>query len=63
MIMPSESMWQLAASHMQPPIMQQMQLSPFSPASVPSGAMVVWTIGYVMVMVALAIRGLQRRDL
>ncbi|MEO5989792.1 MAG: ABC transporter permease [Candidatus Eisenbacteria bacterium] len=63
LLMPSDSMWQLAASHMQPAIMRQMNVSPFSPASVPSAAMVWWAAGYALVLVLLAIRGLSRRAL
>jgi ABC-type transport system involved in multi-copper enzyme maturation permease subunit len=34
LIMPSEALWQLAAHHMQPPIMRDLGITPFSPASV-----------------------------
>ncbi len=63
LIMPSDSMWQLAASNMQPKIMSQLSITPFSPASVPSPAMVWWALGYCVLMVALAIRGLNKRAL
>jgi hypothetical protein len=63
LIMPSESMWTLAAAHMQPPLMREMSLTPFSPASVPSAAMVWWTAGYVVMLLVLALRGLQKRAL
>ena len=63
LIMPSESLWQLAAHHMQPTIMSQLQLTPFSPASVPSPAMVVWAGGYLVVALLVAIVQLNRRAL
>lgn len=63
LIMPSDAMWQLAASHMQPAIMRQLTLTPFSPASIPSTAMVWWAAGYAVALVALAIRGLSKRPL
>jgi len=63
LIMPSESMWQLAAWHMQPSIVRDMNLTPFSPASVPNGAMVAWAAGYVLVTMFLAVRGFARRPL
>jgi len=63
LIMPSEAMWQLAAWHMQPAITRELQLTPFSPASVPNGTMVAWTIGYVLVTLALAVRSFSRREL
>jgi Cu-processing system permease protein len=46
LLMPCEAMWQLAAHHMQPTIMRELAITPFSPASVPSGAMVLWSIAY-----------------
>jgi ABC-type transport system involved in multi-copper enzyme maturation permease subunit len=63
LIMPSESMWQLAAHHMQPVLMSQLQLTPFSPASVPSPAMVAWTGGYVVVALIAALIQFSRRSL
>jgi Cu-processing system permease protein len=63
LIVPSEALWQLAAYHMQPPIMRDLSLTPFSPASVPSSAMVVWAIAYIVATLALALWLLHRRDL
>jgi ABC-2 type transport system permease protein len=63
LIMPSESLWQLAAHHMQPAIMSQLQLTPFSPASVPSPAMVMWAGGYVAVALLTAIAQFRKRAL
>jgi len=63
LVMPSEALWQLAAWHMQPPLMRELQLTPFSPASVPSGAMVAWAAGYVVVMLLVGLRRFHRRGL
>jgi ABC-type transport system involved in multi-copper enzyme maturation permease subunit len=63
LVMPSDVMGQLAAHHMQPPIMRDLQLSPFSTASVPSPAMVWWAVGYVAVTLAIALRQFRRRAL
>jgi Cu-processing system permease protein len=63
LIMPSDSMWQLAASQMQPTILRDLGASPFSPVSVPSAAMVVWAVGYVVVTLALGVRWFGRRSL
>lgn len=63
LIMPSESLWTLAASLMQPAIMRDMRMSPFSPASVPSVAVVWWAAGYLVVALALALRHFRRRGL
>jgi ABC-type transport system involved in multi-copper enzyme maturation permease subunit len=63
LIMPSESMWQLAAHYMQPPLMAELHLTPFSPASVPSTAMVVWAVGYTLVALVVAVQVFRRRPL
>src|SRR5262245_55191622 len=63
LLMPSEALWQLAAWHMQPPLMRELQLTPFSPASVPNGAMVAWAAGYVVVTLLVGLRRFHRRGL
>jgi ABC-2 type transport system permease protein len=63
LIMPSEALWQLAASKMQPSILRELGGSPFSPVSVPSTAMVVWAVGYVLLTLAVGIRWFRRRPL
>lgn len=63
LIVPSESLWQLAAYNMQPTLMRDMTLTPFSPASVPSGAMVVWAAGYTVLILVLGIWSFGTRDL
>jgi ABC-type transport system involved in multi-copper enzyme maturation permease subunit len=63
LLVPSESLWQLAAHHMQPPIVRDLGLGPFSPVSVPSPAMVWWAVGHVLVTLAVALRLFRTRDL
>lgn len=63
LLVPSESLWQLASHHMQPPIARDINLSPFSPASVPSPAMVGWAVGYILVVLLVALRLFRTRDL
>ena len=63
LIMPSEALWQRAAYFMQAPIMRDLHLTPFSPVSLPSGAMVAWAAGYVLVGLALALRWFRKRAL
>jgi len=63
LIMPTESLWQLAAHHMQPAIMSQLQLTPFSPASVPSPAMVGWAAGYAAVVLLAGVIAFRKRAL
>ena len=63
LIMPSEAMWQRAAYMMQPPIMRDLHLTPFSYASLPSPAMVGWAGGYVLAALAFAVWSFRRRPL
>jgi ABC-type transport system involved in multi-copper enzyme maturation permease subunit len=63
LLIPSEALWQLAAYLMQPPLAQDMTLTLFSPASVPSPNMVIWAAGYTVVFLALALWSFSRRDL
>jgi len=63
LFMPSDSMWRLAAWYMQPSISRDLQMTPFSSASVPSGMMVIWTFGYVAVTLVLGLWLFRRRGL
>jgi ABC-type transport system involved in multi-copper enzyme maturation permease subunit len=63
LLVPSESLWQLASYHMQPPIMRDVSSSPFAPASVPSQAMVAWAAAYIAVVLLVALWQLRTRDL
>ncbi len=63
LLVPSESLWQLASHLMQPPLVRDLGAGPFSPLSVPSPAMVVWAFGHVAVMLAVTLLSFRRRDL
>jgi ABC-type transport system involved in multi-copper enzyme maturation permease subunit len=63
LIMPSEALWQRAAAVMQPPLMRDLHMTPLSPASMPSIAMVVWAGGYAVVMLGFALYSFRRRPL
>jgi Cu-processing system permease protein len=63
LLMPSESMWQLAAAHMQPTIMRELGNSPFSAISIASPAMIWWALGYVVVALAVGVRSFEKRPL
>jgi ABC-type transport system involved in multi-copper enzyme maturation permease subunit len=63
LIMPSEALWKRAAYEMQSPLIGALGFSPFSAASVPSPAMVVYAVLYLLATLGLAIRQFQRRDL
>lgn len=63
LLVPSDSLWQLATYNMQPAFFRDATVTPFTPASVPSPAMVWWAIGYTLVALMLGIRSFGRRDL
>ena len=63
LLVPSEALWQLAAYNMQPSLMRDMTLTPFSPASVPSNAMIVWAVGYTLIVLMWGLWSFRRRDL
>jgi ABC-type transport system involved in multi-copper enzyme maturation permease subunit len=63
LISPVDAMWRLASHEMQPPMMQQLPMSPFSSGSVPSAAMVVWAVGFVVATLWVALRQFRRRPL
>jgi Cu-processing system permease protein len=63
LLVPSESLWQLASHQMQPPMARDLGMTPFSPLSVPSPAMVWWAVAYVLVTLAVALRLFRTRDL
>lgn len=62
-IVPSEALWRRAAFEMQPPLTTALQMSPFSGASVPSSAMIVYAGLYALAFLVLAMRRLEKRDL
>lgn len=63
LIMPTEALWQRAAYYMQPAIMRDLHVTPFSPASLPSVAMVWWAAGYALVALLVGIQGFRKRAL
>lgn len=63
LVVPSEALWHLAAYTMQPPIMRDVNFTPFSAGAVPSRLMLVWAAGYLVVMLCIALRLLRSRDL
>lgn len=63
LLVPSEALWRLAAYHLQGPLLRDVGLTPFSGASVPSPAMVLWAGLYVAVVLAASVRAFGRRSL
>ncbi len=63
LIIPSESLWRRAAYEMQSPLSGALGISPFGTTSVPSGLMVIYAVAYLLVMLYVAVRIFQKRDL
>jgi Cu-processing system permease protein len=60
---PSDALSRLAMHMLQPPVISQVQALPLGSVSVPSIAMVWWSVAYVIVALAIATRGFNRRAL
>jgi ABC-2 type transport system permease protein len=63
LVSPVDAMWRRAAYELQPPLMRDLQVTPFSAASVPSAAMIAWTLGFVIATLGLALYWFRRRAL
>lgn len=63
LIMPTEALWKRAAHEIQSPLMAAVGMTPFSATTYPSNAMLIYTLLYLLVTLALAIRFFSRRDL
>jgi hypothetical protein len=63
LLLPVEALWRRAAYLMQPPLAREIPASPFSTASVPSEAMVIYAVLYALVAIGLSIYSFHRRDL
>lgn len=63
LLLPVEALWRLAASNMQPAVLNNLDISPFSLGAVPSTAMIVYAGVYILGLSLLAMRAFSRRDL
>ena len=65
LVIPSEAMWKRAAYLMQPPALSSLgfDATPFGAASTPSPLMVWYAVGYIIVLLLIAIRSFTTRDL
>jgi Cu-processing system permease protein len=63
LLMPTEALWQRAAYFMQPTVMRDLHLTPFSPASLPSEAMVWWAVLYAVLVLLSGIQAFRKRAL
>ena len=63
LILPSEAVWRRAAHEMQSALVTAIGITPFSSPSIPSLAMMVYALLYILGMLALALRRFSQRDL
>lgn len=63
LVLPSEALWRRGAYLIQPALIRGLPSNPFSTASVPSPAMVVYAVFYVVVLLGIALWQFNRRDL
>jgi Cu-processing system permease protein len=63
LLIPSEALWKRAAFEMQSPLVSALGFSPFTSASMPSMAMVLYGVGYAGLALLLAMILFNRRDL
>lgn len=62
-LLPSEAMWTRASYLMQPVFLRELGFSPFAIATAPSSAMVVYALIFIVVVLFMAVRLFQTRDL
>jgi ABC-type transport system involved in multi-copper enzyme maturation permease subunit len=63
LLMPSEALWRRAAFEMTSPLARMVSFGPFSSASVPSPAMIIYGGLYLAAALVIAVRTFSRRDL
>jgi len=63
LLIPTEAMWRRATFEMQAPLSAALQMTPFTTLSVPSTAMILYAILYLVVALAAAITTFQHRDI
>ncbi|MGE5464787.1 MAG: ABC transporter permease [Syntrophothermus sp.] len=63
LIIPTEALWRRATYLMQSPLSSALQMTPFSTLSVPSVMMIVYAFIYLVVMLWIAVKTFQSRDL
>lgn len=63
LVSPTDALWRRAIYVLQPPVMAQVSMTPFSPASVPSVAMIWWAAAFAAGALALAAFWFEKRSL
>lgn len=63
LVSPTDALWRRAAYLLQPPVMSQVQITPFAPASLPSAAMVWWAVVFAAGALLVAALSFEKRPL
>jgi Cu-processing system permease protein len=63
LVSPTDALWRRALYVLEPPVMSQVSMTPFSPASVPSVAMIWWAAAFALSALALSVRWFAGRSL
>jgi ABC-type transport system involved in multi-copper enzyme maturation permease subunit len=63
LISPADTLWRLSAYLLQPPILRDIGPGPFTVSAVPSPLMVWWAAGFGVVMLCIAVRSFETRQL
>ncbi len=63
LLIPTEAIWRRATFEMQAPLSAALQMTPFTTLSVPSAAMILYAILYLVIALASAINTFQHRDI
>lgn len=63
LLLPVEALWRLAAVSLQPPLLNNINFSPFNLGSPPTGATIVYAVIYIGLLLVLAMRAFTVRDL
>ena len=63
LISPADSLWRLGAYHLQPPLVRDLGPAVFTSAAVPTPLMVWWAGGFTVMMLVVAVRSFEKRQL
>jgi len=63
LVSPTDALWRLAMYVLEPPVMAQVMVTPFTPRSVPTAAMVWWALAFVVAVLSFAVYRFESRAL
>ena len=63
LVSPADALWRLAMYVLEPPVMAQAMVTPFTPRSVPTAAMVWWAVVFVVAALSFAVHRFESRAL